>query len=287
MKIGISFYGIMKGSRCRDWQRSSESFKRFAIDSWKNQGHEVYVYITTYSNISDDEKSKIFDFYQPTKIHFLEYDNSNRISSFIKSLKILQEEDLDLIISSRSDMVYQFPLTELNINFDKINFLFREKDCWYDYNYTCDNLFIFPGNKLNHMIDAAVNFKNNNWRKDFDVLHNYLKFVNKNEVNFISDDFYYSDTNLFYHLDRYDFDINWKEDGTVIVSVKKPSSVIEIEISNNNNIVYQCFFEQDTFNSFWCKSKYYSNDVKIYSIGLDKEISSNKVLVFQEQRKIN
>lgn len=274
----------MKGSRCRDWQRNSEIFKKFVIDSWVELGHEVHIYITTYSNIPDDEKNKIFKHYKPTKIHFLEYDNSNRISSFIKSLKILQDENLDLVVSSRSDMVYQFPLTNFKISFDKINFLFREKDCWNNYNYTCDNLFIFPFNKLNHMIDCALDFKNNNWRIDFDVLHNYFSFVKKyNNVNFISDDFYYSDTNLFYYLDRYDFNVIWHEDGTVTVNVKKPSSIIKVEINNNDENIYQCFFEQSTFDSFFCKSNLYSNNVKIYSFGLNKD-NKDKVLLYNESR---
>jgi hypothetical protein len=148
-------YGMRNDTRTlkTDWNQSKHLIKSQVIDCFVNQGHEVDIYLTTYFS---DETQNLIDFYKPKKVTLLNFVGSQQRATYISSMNALLNENVDIIVATRFDIAFNNPVSTLNIDFDKFNFLARldKLRYWEDAKYVDDNLFVFPKKHLQNFINA-------------------------------------------------------------------------------------------------------------------------------------
>lgn len=201
MKIAIALIGISEGFRGRNWNRTKNGIKKDAIDCWVEQGHEVKLYLT-----GNHIPSDMIDFYNPTKYEVI---HINLMAKYLAGLQQLKGEDVDFIICTRFDMVFLDKLSNWNIDFNKFNFLFREKNHFYDgRKMTCDNFYAFPVKYLDSFIQALLDPSNPPFKGAFhDQVYNGLeKLIGESNIHFIEEQEGFSGNlgNIYYLLDRDD-----------------------------------------------------------------------------------
>jgi hypothetical protein len=159
MKIGVSLRGVSIGSNIgtsghsKNWNISKENIKTNFIDCW-TPNHEVMTYGATYDH---GEIENIMTFYNLRKMKVLIFEGSNQRITVAESLKLMLDQDLDFIISSRFDLISNLPINTWPIDFDKFNFTFREfEPYWTDNKFADDCFFAFPKKYLEMFIDAIL-----------------------------------------------------------------------------------------------------------------------------------
>ena len=182
--IGISF---MDTGKRRNWELCYKNI----LNTFKN----VDYYLTTYG--SDKQLLKV---YAPKKYQFLDFKTSTQRKTYIKALQ--QVEDPDFIITTRFDIHFHKKLSEMNLDYDKFNFLFKEKNTWDQYNFVTDNFFAFPAKYKQNFINAIKALDKSGLEKPF--MHHIFTPLSKTvDYNFISPDKQeFSDKNSFYTLIR-------------------------------------------------------------------------------------
>jgi hypothetical protein len=210
MNIGINLAGISLHYRNRDWKRTKESITQQIINCW--EPHNVMIYTTTYDSIpSPNELNELLHSYKPKKHKFLGFQDQRL--TYKQSLELMLGEELDFIISTRFDIIFNSPLSSYNIKFDKFNFLFKEGNgYWEKDKFTCDNLFCFPAKYLQATIDSINEFYVNPYRECCSDLHPLYRYIvpkiGEENTHFIFDEIHLSGTgavgNPYYKLDRYD-----------------------------------------------------------------------------------
>lgn len=207
MKIGILFYGDQY-LRNRDWSRTKDHIKRKIIDCWPDHEVKTYMCISP-KNIPDD----LINFYNPTKCIRPIGSIAGKILNGLEGLKT---EDLDFIFVTRLDIIFFKKLSDLNFNFIKYNFLFKEfnhwdrpKVEWWCKYYTTDVIFAFPSRYIQQTIDS-VNENLTIPPKPFAHLHALYSFIEpkigKDNIHILSEEHMFSGSgyNKYYLLDRYD-----------------------------------------------------------------------------------
>lgn len=204
MKIGINLVGITYGGvRNRDWKNTKDNLMSNVINCWVD--NDVKIYITTYDNPTLDE---LREFYQPSKLTLLQFEGSDQRTTYIKSLKELVNEDLDLIISTRFDIEFNKPISEYEIDFEKVNFFFKEANGWWErHKFTNDALFILNKKYLNEFIDSVVEFDMNPYRpanhKDLHPTYRYIvEKIGEENTHFILKSQHLTHRNPHYKLIR-------------------------------------------------------------------------------------
>ena len=203
MKIGLNLVGksYVPNER-RDWTVSIDNIKKSIIDVYTPE-HSVSVYMCTYET---ETTNQLIEQYKPVKTTLLDVSNSEQRLTYIKSLKELLNEDVDIIISTRFDIFFYKPFSELNIDFTKVNFLFREKGWWDSHKFTTDNIFIIPKQFLPQFIESIQDAYDKPVRGCSD-LHPVYSFllpkIGEENIHIISNEHYLSNTNAYYTLTRH------------------------------------------------------------------------------------
>ena len=223
MKIGINLVGVSyndgsNGGRYRNYMDAVEGFTTNVINPLKEAGHEISYYLFTYESPQKDE---IIKTYNPKKYTFLD-PNYNKFgggdklengmktisATYINSLYELENEELDLIISTRFDISFNFnPFEKYNFEFDKFNFLFREPEFTH-LPIVSDTFYVFPHSMIPTLIDSILKMESDPHDGVGVAMHNmYLPMcdeVGKDNVKWVCDEFYRSDGNPIYKLTRHD-----------------------------------------------------------------------------------
>jgi hypothetical protein len=200
MKIGIVLTGLVSILKNRDWKRTKDNIKENLIDCWST--HETKIYLNT-----NEITPEILEFYKPEKwtqtylTLYLKYRT-------LKSIELVQEEDLDFIIFTRPDILFLDKVSLFNIDFNKFNFLFREINHFYDGRYfTCDNFYALPFKYLDPFRQAINNPENEAFSGHFhdQIYPGLKKIITEENIHFIQEEEGYSGPaqNKFYLLDRY------------------------------------------------------------------------------------
>ena len=202
MKIGLNIVGISYNKETKkDWKDSN--IKQTLIECL-NQKYEVETYITTYMH---NELLELIKHYDSKITTIIKSDKSEQILTYIKSLKQLVNEDLDVIISTRFDIFFNQNFDELNFDFSKFNFLFKETDWWDNYKFTTDNFYIFPKEYLQNFIECIEELYKTPPRNNCTDMHGMYNFISKkiseDNIHFISDNHMISNVNEFYKLTRF------------------------------------------------------------------------------------
>jgi hypothetical protein len=200
MRIGINLVGVSKGLKNRDWKNTSDNIKENLINGWGD--NEVYVYVTTYYN---DSINELLYFYNPINYKILQYKNSDQRLTYIESLKNIEYEPLDFIISTRFDIKFKNSISNLDIKYDKFNFLFKEKGWWDNHNFVTDNIFLFDTKYTGFFIESIYDFYKKPYRDcpDLHPTYRYIKpKIGEENINIISNIEEISTNNSFYTLIR-------------------------------------------------------------------------------------
>jgi hypothetical protein len=202
MKIGLNIVGISyKKETKKDWKDSN--IKQKLIECL-NQKYEFETYITTYMH---NELLELIKHYDSKITTIIKSDKSEQILTYIKSLKQLVNEDLDVIISTRFDIFFNQNFDELNFDFSKFNFLFKETGWWDNYKFTTDNFYIFPKEYLQNFIECIEELYKTPPRNNCTDMHGMYNFISKkiseDNIHFISDNHMISNVNEFYKLTRF------------------------------------------------------------------------------------
>jgi len=207
MKIGINLVGISYLPDKVDWRYTRKNIKCNIIDCWGE--NSVITNITTYYSITIFE---LIDFYNPKKYTILDFKNSDQRLTYIHSLLSWLNEDVDFIVSTRYDIFFHKKACDYIIDYNKINFLFREKDYWQYDKFVTDNFFIIPKKFLLQFINSIYYMYFNPYRKGLTDLHaiysTLLKKLDENDMNIISEKHENSYTNSHYKLIRSN---EWKD----------------------------------------------------------------------------
>lgn len=201
-KIGVLIRGITEGRSARqnkDWNLTKDNVKEYLIDPI---GDCCNIYITTYQT---NNLENIRAFYDPKKLNVLGFQGSNQLDTMIKALIDIQDEDLDFIVVIRFDTEYLQKIDTFEFDFDKFNFLFKEKNSWDTHKFISDNFFAFPKKHLQTFIDA-LRAEQSKPSREFHDLHNSYNrlkdIIGEESIHFVFDGEHFSDVNPYFKIKR-------------------------------------------------------------------------------------
>lgn len=151
MKIGFVFYGITYGpggrtGSDRDFRHCWPNIKEMLVDPFVAQGHEVYLYLSSYFQENGPFWEELFKTFKPRHLVFSQMEGSDPFTCKGNCFAAFENDaDLDMVIITRSDIHWSKKVAEHDIDFNKFNFLFPEGDGWWERaEFTCDNFYLFP-----------------------------------------------------------------------------------------------------------------------------------------------
>jgi hypothetical protein len=221
MKIGINLVGVSYNNdnkgRYRNYKDAINEFFEHIINPLKEENHEISFYLCTYDNVKIEELEKDYQpknlVIAPSTYNYLgggdKMGGYKAISSlYITSLGQLQNENLDLIISTRFDIKFlKNPFKEYNFDFTKFNFLWREPE-YTNLPIVNDTFVVFPYSMLDNVISSIEEMETNPPEGINVAMHNwYLPMVNQvgaENVQWVDDEFKNAITNNLYILTRHD-----------------------------------------------------------------------------------
>jgi len=205
MKIGISLTGVSYSTtgKQRDFRKTCDNFYDTLYDPLA-VSHTVPVYTTTYPHELQDE---LLETYQPTKSQFIPFAGSYPRSTFMHGLCLVEDEALDILICTRFDIHFNQKIIDLNVDYEKFNFLFKEKVTWDSNKFVCDNFFVIPFKYLYSLADAIENLQSDGLYPPHTFMHHIYDYivteVGEKNVHFIAgDEQGFSHDNRFYKLVR-------------------------------------------------------------------------------------
>jgi hypothetical protein len=152
MKIAINIAGLSHndlGNGMHTYKDAYENLFKNVVNPLK-ENNDIKIYLYTYDT---HEKDNILQAYKPTKYTILEPANNNSAeiaaNTYIDSLEKLKDEDIDFIITTRFDLDIR---CNIDIDFKKFNFLFKESNHWNDSYLTTDTFYAFPKDMLDDVI---------------------------------------------------------------------------------------------------------------------------------------
>ena len=206
-KIGFLFYGILRDNyqgrnrlQDKDFAHCWPNIYRNIVEPYTKE-NDCNVYISSY-NTTQNVHDEMLALINPKKFLYVPKENSTPFTSKINALDLLIGEDLDFIVHTRLDLHFNYPLINNNIDYNKFNFLFKEKNHW-NLKYTCDNLYMWPHHMTNVVEDSM--------RKTYRTIRPYThcthglmiklsEQLNQNDIHIISDKHELSTVNSFYTI---------------------------------------------------------------------------------------
>jgi hypothetical protein len=186
MKIGIIIRGISFGLGKADFRKCASNIETNLIKPLIEEGHEVSTYVCTYEHEHIEELKEI---YKPKSIEILPFEGSNQITTFIHSLNMINEEDIDFIFVTRFDLNYLNKVTESGIiDYKKVNFMYPPHDPWLDVEFVSDLVLWLPKQYIGEMIQASENLLLNPPRPTLLDMHGIYKclklFLSEDKIHF-------------------------------------------------------------------------------------------------------
>ncbi len=205
MKIGVSLAGISytTNGKKRDFRKTYENFFE-TIYTPLSQSHEVSVYTTTYPH---ELKEEFIAAYKPKKHQFIPFEGSHPRSTFVHGLCLIEEEPIDVVVCTRFDIRFNQKLTDMNVDWNKFNFIFKEKEMWEREQFVSDTFYVIPMKYLYDAADAVQDLCSEGLYPPHTFMHHLYRYVEKrigkDSINFIcGDEEAFSHDNRFYELVR-------------------------------------------------------------------------------------
>jgi hypothetical protein len=184
--------GSSPGNYFVDFNKTKDNIKTNIIEPLKN----CEVFITTYLS---EKEGELLDFYKPQSYCLIDYRNSNQKETFIAGLELIwerhQEKPFDFVIISRFDVDYLKPITEMNIDMEKMNFIWREYEHYWRVQHRVGDCFHALASKyLRDFTDTLNNFNEDGM---FHTFYDPLKDkIGEENITFIEEGFYDSNSHI-------------------------------------------------------------------------------------------
>ena len=217
MKIVVIFAGITHGHSTssvfkskgkRNFLHCWPDHKRLIIDPLIAAGHHVSVRVSTYAFEDEKFKNKFLEIVKPERVVIANFWGSSARTTKVNSFQLFDpNEQVDFVIWSRADNHMHVKVTDMNINYSKFNFMFKERaheeggtDWWEQAKFTPDCLWMWPGAMTPLVYKSLI--ESFNWnnedhstedpyhrvRSDSHNFYNYLvKNVPSNAIHFVED----------------------------------------------------------------------------------------------------
>lgn len=189
MKILINLVGLSH----HDVGNGFHSYKSVYKNLFKNlinplrENNQVDFFLETYET---SDKDSLEDIYKPihSEYRILQKPKSAAFDTYIESIEKLKQFDYDFYIVTRFDLDIR---VLLDIDFQKFNFLFKEKDWWDSHNLTTDTFYAFPKEMLDGFIRACKDTRDKNGKPGYIGLFHALYNDLQNHIN--PDNYHYID----------------------------------------------------------------------------------------------
>lgn len=205
MRVGVSLAGVSYTTtgKKRDFRNTYENYHG-TLYVPLSLSHSVSTYTTTYHH---ELTSSFTDAYKPVKSQWLDMQGSHPRSTFVHGLCLVEEEPLDFLICTRFDIKFNQKITDLNVDYTKFNFFFKEKVMWDSHKFVTDTFFAFPIPYLYDMADAIQELCSEDLFHNHTFMHHLYGYVEKRigteNINFIcGEEQAFSHDNRFYKLVR-------------------------------------------------------------------------------------
>lgn len=210
MKAAIGLFGIHYIEKLNHWMGWNPGVD-FQL-TFQNNKNSIYKFFDTTFYFSTYHSTKLgsaVSMYNPKKVKVNELQNYKpeefnenfvrRNSRFLEVIDLIikSQENYDIVIIKRFDLMIRSGKTffDLNVDYSKINFLNRTG--WGANKNLCDdNFYVFT-------LDQLVKF--NDYIKNLNIKicsHEYKNYISEYEINYMLDGFYYSHNNPFYYINR-------------------------------------------------------------------------------------
>lgn len=191
-KLAIIFFGVSytdknlyfftNGYNIVDFRKSTDNYKKYIFDYFKNLGYEMDVFISTNKIENREIYNSLIETYKPIKI--IENDNfgdnwesrSFKLKNGIKlCYKYSKENSInyDLCLITRFDLMFMKSFTKDNLDLNKMNIVSELESP----GFICDNLYIFPFIYIKQFYKALKTNKIHHY-----IREEILKFI---EINYI------------------------------------------------------------------------------------------------------
>ena len=198
MKLAIALIGLSYtevNQQVRDWTQTKDNIKSNLIDAFDSD-----VYVTTYNQ---PQLNELLEFYQPKKLLIVLYEGSHQRTTYIQGLKLLLDEDVDFIISTRFDIHFNELVSSYNFDFNKINFIFKDVEPgWTNQGHVGDCLHGIPKRYLNTFIDVVQDVHNHNGNFMHSIYRPIVGAIGVENTNFLIEGNHLSHENSVYKLFR-------------------------------------------------------------------------------------
>ena len=206
MKILINLIGLSDhnvGNGLHTYKLVYENFFKNVVTPLRER-NQVDFFLSTYEM---DDSSELEKIYKPIKSNYrkLQSPKSAAFDTYIESIQKLKEFDYDFYIVTRFDLDIR---VSLNFDFNKFNFLFKEKDWWDNHQCTTDTFYAFPKEMLNSFVNSIIDCRNKNGQPGYLGLFHKLyvdlvKYVDTADIHFIDDEKQTVQISNKYTLSRY------------------------------------------------------------------------------------
>jgi len=191
--IGLSYTEV--NQQVRDWSQTKDNIKSNLIDAFNAD-----VYVTTYSQPHINE---LLEFYKPRYSQIIPYEGSHQRTTYIEGLKLLLNEDVDFIISTRFDIHFNEPVTSYNFDFNKVNFIFKDVEPgWSSQGHVGDCLHGIPKKYLSTFIDVVQHEHNHGGNFMHSIYRPIVSAIDVENTNFLIEGNHLSHENSVYKLFR-------------------------------------------------------------------------------------
>jgi hypothetical protein len=159
MKILINLVGLSHhdvGNFFHTYDNCHENLFKNLVVPLRRNGHQVDFYLKTYDT---ERENEIIQIYNPVRSEFIGMQSA--FDTYIQSVDALEEMCYDFYIVTRFDLWIG---AEIDLNFNKFNFLFKEKDSilgWDRHNLTTDTFYAFPKEMLEGFVGGIKNCRAN------------------------------------------------------------------------------------------------------------------------------
>lgn len=210
MRIAIAFFGILHGkggkTGCeRDFRHCWPNIEEMVVKPYRDLGHDVKLYFSSYPFENEQIEKEFRDMVKPDKIVYSKLEGSNAFTSKVALFQTFMDDiSVDYIIYTRVDMHWMKPFIHTKIDYDRFNFLFKEKGWWESHMYACDNLYVFP----RYMSRIVLQSMLEDHASPAQSIHKHelprflMRHINPDQINFMTEEHQLSDMNNFYTLCR-------------------------------------------------------------------------------------
>lgn len=207
MKIGFCFYGLLTDSyqgresvQEKDYRHCWPNLYRNVVEPFLKD-HECHIFVSTYET-KQEIKQEMINLIKPEQVIYSDKQSSTPFTSKINVFRLLDNKNLDFIIHCRLDLHFHQPFSTYNIDYNKFNFLFREKDHWH-LRYSNDNVYMWP-HRMTNLVEDSLRRTYRIVRPTTHCTHGlHIKLsevIGQEEINFISNDEDRSDVNSYYTI---------------------------------------------------------------------------------------